>query len=74
MLKIPVQIADRTLPRVYVSVYDEQALADNKLAALSMPVEIHSHVDEDEYVAMKLRLLETLERSLEKNAREGGGS
>ena len=34
MLKIPVQIADRTLPRVYVSVYDEQALVDNKLAAL----------------------------------------
>ena len=34
MLKIPVQIADRTLPRVYVSVYDEQTLADNKLAAL----------------------------------------
>ncbi len=34
VLKIPIQIADRTLPRVYVSVYDEQALADNKLAAL----------------------------------------
>jgi predicted nucleotidyltransferase component of viral defense system len=34
VLKIPVQIADRTLPRVYVSVYHEQALADNKLAAL----------------------------------------
>ena len=34
MLKIPVQIADRTLPRVYVSVYDEQSLANNKLAAL----------------------------------------
>src|ERR1700688_2878970 len=34
VLKIPVQIADRTLPRVYVSVYDEQSLADNKLAAL----------------------------------------
>src|SRR6202790_4348533 len=34
VLKIPVQIADRTLPRVYVSVYDEQALADQKLAAL----------------------------------------
>src|SRR5260370_14824276 len=34
VLKVPVQIADRTLPRVYVSVYDEQALADNKLAAL----------------------------------------
>ena len=34
VLKIPVQVADRTLPRVYVSIYDEQALADNKLAAL----------------------------------------
>jgi predicted nucleotidyltransferase component of viral defense system len=34
VVKIPVQIADRTLPRVYISVYDEQALADNKLAAL----------------------------------------
>jgi predicted nucleotidyltransferase component of viral defense system len=33
--KIPVQLADKTLPRVYVSVYDEQALADNKLAALT---------------------------------------
>jgi hypothetical protein len=118
VLKIPVQIADRTLPRVYVSVYDEQALADNKLAALAdargvvpstaaidglggramlmkriadkldlmgwplfrdevlptLPVEIHSHVDEDEYVAMKLRLLETLERSLAKIARDAGAS
>jgi hypothetical protein len=34
VLKIPVQIADRTLPRVYVSVYDERTLTDNKLAAL----------------------------------------
>lgn len=34
VVKIPVQLADRTLPRVYVSVYDEQALADSKLAAL----------------------------------------
>src|SRR5579859_3951002 len=34
VIKVPVQIADRTLPRVYVSVYDEQALADNKLVAL----------------------------------------
>src|ERR1700716_4332999 len=33
-LQIRFQIADRTLPRVYVSVYDEQALADNKVAAL----------------------------------------
>jgi len=128
VLKIPVQIADRTLPRVYVSVYDEQALADNKLAALiddrrtaprdiydlelllargvvpsagavenlggavtlmkrvadkldlmswalfrdevlpTLPVEIHAHIDEDEYLAMKVRLLETLERCLTKTA------
>jgi predicted nucleotidyltransferase component of viral defense system len=128
VLKVPVQIADRTLPRVYVSVYDEQALADNKLAALiddrrtaprdiydlelllargvvpsaaavenmggvvtlmkrvadkldlmswalfrdevlpTLPVEIHTHMDEDEYLAMKVRLLEALERSLTKAA------
>jgi predicted nucleotidyltransferase component of viral defense system len=132
VLKVPVQIADRTLPRVYVSVYDEQALADNKLAALvddrrtaprdiydlelllargvvpsaaaienmggqatlmrrvadkldsmswalfrdevlpTLPLEIHSHVDEDEYFAMKLRLLEALEQSLAKSARDAG--
>jgi len=125
-------MADRTLPRVYVSVYDEQALAENKLAALiddrrtaprdvydlelllargvvpsasaienlggrvtlmkrvadklelmswalfrdevlpTLPVELHPHVDEDEYLAMKLRLLETLERSLAANARGAG--
>jgi hypothetical protein len=130
VLKIPVQIADRTLPRVYVSVYDEQALADNKLAALiddrrtaprdiydlelllargvvpsagavehlggmvtllkrvidkldlmswalfrdevlpTLPVEVHAHIDEDEYLAMKVRLLETLERCLTKAAGE----
>src|SRR6185437_3848002 len=29
VIKVPLQISDRTLPRVYVSVYDEQALADN---------------------------------------------
>ncbi len=40
----------------------------------TLPVEIHSHVDEEEYVAMKLRLLETLERSLAKNARDAGAS
>jgi Nucleotidyl transferase AbiEii toxin, Type IV TA system len=132
VLKIPVQMADRTLPRVYVSVYDEQALVDNKLAALiddrrtaprdvydlelllargavpsaagvdslggrvtlmkrvadkldlmswalfrdevlpTLPAEIHSQVNEDEYLAIKLRLLETLERSLAKIAGEGG--
>jgi predicted nucleotidyltransferase component of viral defense system len=128
VLKIPVQIADRTLPRVYVSVYDEQALVDNKLAALiddrrtaprdiydlelllarevvpsvaavenmggtvtlmkrvadkldlmswalfrdevlpTLPVEIHTHIDEDEYLAMTARLLEMLERGLTKVA------
>jgi predicted nucleotidyltransferase component of viral defense system len=134
VLKIPVQIADRTLPRVYVSVYDEQALADNKLAALiddrrtaprdiydlelllargavpsaaavenpvgramlmkrvadkldlmswalfrdevlpTLPAEIQAHVDEDEYLAMKVRLLETLERGLAKKAGDAGSS
>jgi len=38
VVKIPVQIEDRTLPRVYVNVYDEQALADHKLAALMQRV------------------------------------
>lgn len=124
VVKIPVQIDDRTLPRVYVSVYDEQALTDNKLAALlderrtaprdiydlevllargaspssvaveraggraalmrrveekldlmgwplfrdqvlpALPREIQAHIDEDEYLAMKVRLLESLERRL----------
>src|SRR6202171_4978812 len=132
VLKIPVQIADRTLPRVYVSVYGEQALADNKIAALiddrrtaprdiydlelllargvcpsaaavenlggqatlmkrvadkldlmswalfrdevlpTLPVEIHAHIDEDEYLAMKVRLLETLERCLARSAGDEG--
>src|SRR6266850_1803200 len=45
VLKIPVQIADPTLP-----------------------AEIHAHIDEDEYLAMKVRLLETLERCLTKTA------
>jgi hypothetical protein len=132
VLKIPVQIADRTLPRVYVSVYDEQALANNKLAALiddrrtaprdiydlelllargvvpsaiavanlggqvtlmkrvadkldlmswalfrdevlpTLPVEIQAHVDEDEYLAMKVRLLETLGRCLARSAGDEG--
>lgn len=126
VLKIPVQVADRTLPRVYVSVYDEQSLADNKLAALlddrrtaprdiydlelllargicpssaaveslggraallkrvadkldlmgwgifrdevlpTLPDELNAHIDEDEYLAMKLRLLDTLERCMTK--------
>jgi predicted nucleotidyltransferase component of viral defense system len=132
VLKIPIQIADRTLPRVYVSIYDEQALVDNKLAALiddrrtaprdvydlelllarevvpsaaaveslggpvtlmkrvtdkldlmswvlfrdevlpTLPAEIHAHVDEGEYLAMKLRLLQTLERCLAKIAGDVG--
>jgi hypothetical protein len=126
IVKIPVQLADRTLPRVYVSVYDEQALADNKLAALlderrtaprdifdlevllawgacpssgaieraggravliqrvsrkldlmgwplfrdqvlpALPQETQTHIDEDEFLAMKVRLLESLERCLSK--------
>jgi Nucleotidyl transferase AbiEii toxin, Type IV TA system len=128
VVKVPVQIADRTLPRVYVSVYDEQALADNKLFALlderrtaprdiydlelllargvcpslmtiedvgggatlvarvsekldlmgwalfrdqvlpALPREIQAHVDEQEYLATKIRLLEFLERCLLQSA------
>jgi len=124
VIKVPVQIADRTLPRVYVSVYDEQALTDNKLSALLderrtaprdiydlemllargvcpsvqavervggystllprvsgkldllgwalfrdqvlpvLPREIQSNIDEEEYLAMKIRLLESLDRCL----------
>ena len=124
VIKVPVQIADRTLPRVYVSVYDEQALVDNKLRALlaenrtaprdiydlevllargvhpsvaviedvggraalvqrvsekldlmgwalfrdqvlpALPREIEANLDEEEYLSMKVRLLDLLERSL----------
>ena len=32
----------------------------------TLPVDIHAHMDEDEYLAMKVRLLETLERRLPK--------
>jgi len=124
VIKVPVQIADRTLPRVYVSVYDEQARADNKLRALldenrtasrdiydlelllargvhpstevvenvgghatlvlrvsekldlmgwalfrdqvlpALPREIQANLDEEEYLSMKVRLLDLLERSL----------
>jgi predicted nucleotidyltransferase component of viral defense system len=134
VLKIPVQIADLTLPRVYVSVYDEQALADHKLAALiddrrtvprdiydlelllarrvcpsaaavenlggkatlikrvadkldlmswplfrdevlpTLPDETHAHIDADEYLAMKVRLLETLERCFAKDVGNAGSS
>jgi hypothetical protein len=129
VLKIPVQIHDRTLPRVYVSVYDEQALMDNKLAALlderrtaprdiydlelllargvcpspaaieragggasltqrvsvkldlmgwalfrdqvlpALPREIQVNINEDEYLATKVRLLEALEVCSKKNPR-----
>jgi predicted nucleotidyltransferase component of viral defense system len=122
VLKIPVQVADRTLPRVYVSVYDEQALTDNKITALiderrtaprdvydlelllargvcpsaavverfggdaallrrvsdkldlmswtlfrdqvlpTLPQEMRVNIDENEYLAMRLRLLEALDR------------
>src|SRR6267154_1235110 len=107
VLKIPVQIADRTLPRVYVSVYDEQLLlargvcpsaaavenmggqatlmkrVADKLDLMSwalfrdevlptLPAEIHAHIDEDEYLAMKVRLLETLERCLTKASGDAG--
>lgn len=34
VLKIPVQMADLKLPRVFVSVYDDQSLAGQKLVAL----------------------------------------
>ena len=131
VIKVPIQIADRTLPRVYVSVYDEQALTDNKLAALiderrtaprdihdlelllargvcpsaqaieraggyaaivprvsekldlmgwelfrdqvlpALPREIQANIDEEEYLATKIRLLESLERCLSKHP--GGG-
>jgi predicted nucleotidyltransferase component of viral defense system len=128
VLKIPIQITDRTLPRVYVSVYDEQALTDNKLAALlderrtaprdvydlelllsrgvcasaevieqlggqvdivrrvskkldlmnwalfrdqvlpALPRETQANIDEEEYLAMKVRLIEAIEQCLLKQA------
>ena len=134
VVKVPVELSDRTLPRVYVSVYDEQALADNKLAALldarrtaprdiydlevllargicpsaaaveragepavlmrrasekldlmgwplfrdqvlpALPREVQAHMDEDEYLATKLRLLEGLERCLASGASTEHGS
>ncbi len=130
VVKMPVQVGDRTLPRVYVSVYDQQALVDNKLVALlderrtaprdiydlemllaggacpssaaieriggpmslmrravekldlmgwplfrdqvlpALPREMQAHIDEDEYLAMKLRLLASLERCV----MTGGGA
>ncbi|HVS76790.1 MAG TPA: nucleotidyl transferase AbiEii/AbiGii toxin family protein [Steroidobacteraceae bacterium] len=134
VVKIPVQIDDRTLPRVYVSVYDEQALVDNKLVALidkrrtaprdiydleillargacpstaaieraggratlmlrvgdkldlmgwplfrdqvlpALPREIQAHVDEEQYLAMKVRLLELLERCMKDSGSAAAGS
>jgi hypothetical protein len=38
----------------------------------TLPAEVHAQVDEDEYLAMKLRLLKTLERCLAKIAGEVG--
>jgi predicted nucleotidyltransferase component of viral defense system len=131
VLKIPIQVADRTLPRVYVSVYDEQALADNKIAALlddrrtaprdvydlelllsrgicpgpavvehfgghaalaqrvirkldlmdwalfrdqvlpALPRDTQSHIDEEEYLAMKRRLVEAIEHCAPKQSDSG---
>jgi predicted nucleotidyltransferase component of viral defense system len=128
VIKVPVQVADRTLPRIYVSVYDEQALADNKLLALlderrtaprdiydlelllargvcpsaaavervggrptlairvsekldlmgwalfrdqvlpALPREVQANIDEEEYLAMKVRLLESIERCLSRQS------
>jgi hypothetical protein len=124
VVKIPIQVSDLTLPRVYVSVYDDQALANQKLAALldvrrtavrdlydlellfargvcpevhviealggaefvargvaakldlmdwalfrdqvlpTLPREIQAHLDEDEFLEMKVRLLSGLSRCL----------
>jgi hypothetical protein len=38
----------------------------------TLPVEVHAHIDEDEYLAMKVRLLETLERCLTNAAGDAG--
>lgn len=38
----------------------------------TLPREIHAQIDKDEYLAMKLRLLETLERNLAKLGGEAG--
>jgi len=40
----------------------------------TLPAEIHAHIDEDEYFAMKLRLLEMLERCLAKAVGDAGSS
>ena len=40
----------------------------------TLPIEIHAHIDEEEYLGMKVRLLEMLERGLAKNAGDAGSS
>lgn len=122
VISMPTQVSDLTLPRVYVAVYDDQALAGQKLAALlderrtavrdvydlelllgrgacpdgevieslgggefvsrgvaakldlmdwgmfrdqvlpTLPDEIQRHIDEAEYLEMKVRLLSALAR------------
>ena len=132
IVSIPIQVSDLTLPRVYVTVYDDQALAGQKLAAIlderrtavrdlydlelllargvcpevevidslgggefvskgvaakldlmhwamfrdqvlpTLPPEIQSHIDEDEYLEMKVRLLSALARCI--GARSASGT
>jgi hypothetical protein len=38
----------------------------------TLPDELNAHIDEDEYLAMKLRLLDTLERCMAKPVGEPG--
>jgi hypothetical protein len=124
--KVPIQVPDLTLPRVYVSVYDDQALANQKFAALldarrtaardlydlellfargvcpkasvidahggaelvtqgaaskldamdwalfrdqvlpTLKSDVHAHIDEEEYLAMKGRLLSGLNACIAK--------
>jgi len=124
IVSIPIQVSDLTLPRVYVTVYDNQALASQKLSAILderrtavrdlydlelllargvcpsvkvieslgggelvskgvaeklnlmdwsmfrdqvlpiLPPEIQRHIDEDEYLEMKVRLLSALARCI----------
>lgn len=49
-----------------MSGYDEALFRDQVLPAL--PREIQAHIDEEEYLATKIRLLEFLERCLLKSA------
>ena len=133
VVRIPIQVSDLTLPRVYVTVYDDQALAGQKLAAIlderrtaardlydlelllargvcpeggvieslggvelvskgvaakldlmdwpmfreqvlpTLPHEIQSHIDEDEYLEMKVRLLSGLARCFGSATASGTG-